>query len=289
MKNAELPMTCQVATFREKGVDDYRQSFDPGCPLLRDVNWSLGELCLGLVSDMCRSLQTRKNGMPTEVAIKTGKTDEVISLAARVASGPKRMQTQKRNLVREEILRSAANLFADRGVRGVSIEEVANGLGYKKSSVYYYFKSKDDLLWDVFRYISEHFVGEAERLSASLTEPLDRLAALIRMHVRFLSKHKEWATVFYRDASELPNDRQSEVHAIIVRYDGFFRLAVQEALDRRLIRPLPVDIVVNIVLGACNWMVNWIGPRHSENVEEIATTYVTLLLDGLVDPQRTDD
>jgi AcrR family transcriptional regulator len=183
--------------------------------------------------------------------------------------------------VREEILRRAAALFADRGVRGVSIDEVANGLGYTKSSVYYYFKSKAELLWAVFGYISGHFVGEAERIAQTVPDPMARLTELVRMHVRFLAEHKEWATVFYRDVSALPRERQTEVRGIIVRYDAFFRQAVQEGVERGLMRALPADIVVNAVLGSCNWLVNWISPKHRDSVDEIADTFVSLFNDGL--------
>jgi AcrR family transcriptional regulator len=183
--------------------------------------------------------------------------------------------------VHEEILRSAAKLFADRGVRGVSIDEVANGLGYTKSSVYYYFKSKGELLWAVFGYISGHFVGEAERIAKTVPDPLARFTELVRMHVRFLAEHKEWATVFYRDVSALPLERQAEVRGIIVRYDAFFRQAVQEGVESGCMQPLPPDIVVNAVLGACNWLVNWISPRHRESVDEITDTYVRLFTGGL--------
>jgi AcrR family transcriptional regulator len=204
-----------------------------------------------------------------------------IARAARTGGGDNDLQTLKRQLVREEILRSAAKLFADRGVRGVSIDEVANGLGYTKSSVYYYFKSKGELLWAVFGYISGHFVGEAERIAQTVPDPINRLTELMRMHVRFLAEHKEWATVFYRDASALPRERQVAVRAIIVRYDAFFRQAVQEGVESGCMRPLPADIVVNAVLGACNWMVNWISSRHRESIDEIADTYVRLFTVGL--------
>ncbi|MCC8954351.1 TetR/AcrR family transcriptional regulator [Bradyrhizobium sp. Pear77] len=219
--------------------------------------------------------------MPRSTAPKRPRAPRGARAAEPVAKGSN-LQTLKRQLVREEILRSAAKLFADHGVHGVSIDEVASGLGYTKSSVYYYFKSKDELLWAVFGYISEHFVGEAERIAQSAPDPVARLTDLVRMHVRFLAEHKEWATVFYRDVSALPQERQAQVRAIIVRYDAFFRQAVQEGGECGRMRPLRPDIVVNAVLGACNWMVTWISQKHRDSIDEIAETYVKLFTGGLV-------
>jgi AcrR family transcriptional regulator len=212
--------------------------------------------------------------------------------AVRPAAAPKEgnsLQSLKRQLVREEILRSAAQLFADRGVHDVSIDEVASGLGYTKSAVYYYFKSKDELLWGVFAYISGHFVGAAERIARSVPDPVARLTGLVRMHVHFLVEHKEWATVFYRDVTALSQERQEQVRAIIIKYDAYFRQAVQDGAARGRMRPLPANLVVNAVLGACNWLVNWISSKHHDKVDEIADTFVTLFNEGLVLRQPSED
>jgi AcrR family transcriptional regulator len=191
------------------------------------------------------------------------------------------LQTLKRQLVREEILRSAATLFAERGVRAVSIDDIASALGYTKSSVYYYFRSKGDLLWSIFGYISEHFMGEAEKIAKSYPDPSERLVELIKMHVRFNAEHREWGTLFYRDVTALPAERQSKVRKNISRYHTIFRQTVQEGVASGEMQSLSPDVVVHAVTGACNWLVNWISLRHNKSVEEIADTFVKLFTAGL--------
>ncbi|APA90578.2 TetR/AcrR family transcriptional regulator (plasmid) [Paraburkholderia sprentiae WSM5005] len=214
--------------------------------------------------------------------VKNTAQEAATETSAPPASKKGNVRSLKRLLVREEIIKSAATLFAERGVRAVALDEVASTLGYTKSSVYYYFESKDELLWAVFNYISGHFVGEAERIAESVPDPVDRLTSLIRMHVRFLAEHREWATVFYRDIQALSEQRQKEVRGIIVKYDAIFRQAVSEGVTNGGMHPLAPDIVANAVLGACNWMVNWISPRHQQNIEKIADTYVSLFMNGIV-------
>jgi TetR/AcrR family transcriptional regulator, cholesterol catabolism regulator len=192
------------------------------------------------------------------------------------------VQTMKRQMVRDEIIRSAAGLFAEHGVKEVSLAKVAGSLGYTKSSVYYYFNNKEDLLWAVFTLISDHFVDSAEKISREYPDPLERLEQLIRMHVNLLITCTEWTTVFYRDVSALSDERQQEVHRISVRYDAVFRQAVLDGTANGQMQPIPAEIAVNAVLGACNWMANWISPRHREQKDEIANTYVQLFLNGVV-------
>lgn len=47
---------------------------------------------------------------------------------------------------RDRILRIATILFASKGIRNTKIEDITNELGVAKGGLYYYFKSKDDLL-----------------------------------------------------------------------------------------------------------------------------------------------
>ncbi len=197
-------------------------------------------------------------------------------------AGEGNLPSLKRQLVREEILAVATRLFAAEGVRSVSIDKVASGLGYTKSSVYYYFASKDDLLWGVFSYISDRFVGEAERIALSTDDPAARLSELVQMHVRFLAAHKDWATIFYRDVSMLPAGRQAEVRSIMVRYDAFFRQAVREGIDKGVFLDMPPDIVAKAILGACNWMANWVSAWHQEHTDSIVDVYVRLFTQGLI-------
>src|SRR3954467_11240421 len=49
---------------------------------------------------------------------------------------------------REELTRTAARLFADRGYHGTSLADLAEALGIQKASLYHHIDSKEDLLWE---------------------------------------------------------------------------------------------------------------------------------------------
>src|SRR6266478_846388 len=72
--------------------------------------------------------------------------------------------SRKQAFVREEILTSATHLFAERGYRAVTIDDIAANLGYTKSVVYYYFKSKNAILWQLFQRTFETFFKSAEAI-----------------------------------------------------------------------------------------------------------------------------
>ena len=75
---------------------------------------------------------------------------------------------------------TAAKLFAERGYRAVTIDDIGASLDYTKSVVYYYFTSKNDILWQIFQRIYDsYFAGVSEILARNLP-PAEAMAAIIR-------------------------------------------------------------------------------------------------------------
>jgi AcrR family transcriptional regulator len=88
-----------------------------------------------------------------------------------------------REAKRKIILQTALAVFADRGFDGITIEAVADVLGYTKPALYYYFKNKNDLLAAL---VLEH-LREAHGTILSITErpasPRERLQELLRFYL----------------------------------------------------------------------------------------------------------
>jgi AcrR family transcriptional regulator len=89
----------------------------------------------------------------------------------------KRREAQKADL-RAGILEAATKLFEEKGYEGFSLRQVAEEIGYTPTTIYLYFKDKDDLLLNV---VYEGFKMFGESLEAgyrSSTDPLERFRAV---------------------------------------------------------------------------------------------------------------
>ena len=91
---------------------------------------------------------------------------------------------RKRGRRIQEILRTAAELFGERGYDGVNLEDVAERLDVTKGSLYYYFASKDELVTAAIETLGKEWTERLERLpEAQDGSAGHRLRALIREHV----------------------------------------------------------------------------------------------------------
>lgn len=78
-----------------------------------------------------------------------------------------------------DILAAAARLFRERGVKSVSIDEIAQGAGIAKGTFYLYFKTKDDLLAKLAELVVEHMVQAAETAGRADSRAIDRFCAAV--------------------------------------------------------------------------------------------------------------
>lgn len=86
---------------------------------------------------------------------------------------------------RRAILNAAVQLFMKQGYRDFSLRQVARATGYTPTTVYLYFKDKDDLLFHVAMEGFKHFCRELEEAYVSGATPVERLVAIGRAYVRF--------------------------------------------------------------------------------------------------------
>ncbi|MEW6668776.1 MAG: TetR/AcrR family transcriptional regulator [Thermodesulfobacteriota bacterium] len=103
------------------------------------------------------------------------------------------MNDLKKSDVKETIIRVSTKLFLANGFRGTSVKEITEAAGIGRGTLYWYFKSKDEILECIFREFERKFVD-------GLMETVGRSEG------NFVTKYKafhKYATEFARDNRDL--------------------------------------------------------------------------------------
>jgi AcrR family transcriptional regulator len=120
---------------------------------------------------------------------------------------------------REQILRAAAQLFAERGSRAVGVDDVGAAVGVTGPAIYRHFASKDAMLAEMLLRISETLLaGGAQRVAHVGDDPATQLRALIAFHVDFALDNPALITVQDRDLGSLPERDAAQVRRLQRRY-----------------------------------------------------------------------
>jgi len=186
---------------------------------------------------------------------------------------------QKVSARREELTRTAARLFADRGYHGTSLADLAEALGIQKASLYHHIDSKEDLLWEVAQGGAQAFHGALDAIPDG-APATDRIRLALRAHLRVVGEQLDAATVFTREWRSLEGERRERFLAERRRYEERIRDLFREGAERGELRAdLDVPTAALLLLSAANWAYTWLRP--GADTDELADRLFGVLLDGM--------
>jgi AcrR family transcriptional regulator len=137
---------------------------------------------------------------------------------------------------REQILSTAAELFAERGFHGVSVADLGAACGISGPALYRHFPSKDAMLAEMLVSISEELLEVGRERVREAEDPREALHALVGWHIEFALSNKALIVVQDRDWASLPEDARERVRETQRRY---VELWVDQL--RAVHRDLPAD------------------------------------------------
>jgi AcrR family transcriptional regulator len=119
---------------------------------------------------------------------------------------------------REQILATAAELFAARGFHGVSVADLGAACGISGPALYKHFASKDAVLAEMLVSISEELLSVGRERVAAATDAAGALAGLVDWHVDFALRHRPLIVVQDRDWQSLPPTAREQVRSLQREY-----------------------------------------------------------------------
>lgn len=181
----------------------------------------------------------------------------------------------------EEVLQSAANIFFTKGFHATSIEDVARDVGILKGSLYYYIKSKDDLLFRLLMAgIEDGDAFIAQQIDVQ-GDPLEQLERAIRAQIDYIIQHRVPFGLFLHEFDSLPGKRQHKLISVMARYNSRFVELVRRGQGQGQIVEGQPWIIVNGILGMCNWLYRWYDPDQGGDAEQIKNVFVRMVFAGI--------
>ena len=187
---------------------------------------------------------------------------------------------QRRKL---DILKVAARLFAERGYERTTLDMVADELGLSKPSLYYYVKSKEEILADIFQEIFQRILESAQRDTSSDLVPQERLRRLIIAYVTHACVFPEGRILFLYE-SYLLSICNPELLALRDRYQQQIEDAISEGMQQGIFRVSDARLAMLAIVGALHAIPLWYLPDGPLSPLEIGEYYARLLIGGLVTP-----
>jgi AcrR family transcriptional regulator len=184
----------------------------------------------------------------------------------------------------QHILQHAARIFAESGFEGTSIRDLSRSTGVSLSGLYYYFESKQKLLYLIQQNTFTLILNRLNERLKGVTDPQTRLRVMVQNHIEyFLSHTNEMKVVSHEDeALELPF--REEIDAIKRRYYALGREIFEGVAGEGVVPGLNKRVAVLSLFGMTNWIYKWHNPKIDPDATGLTDAILGIFLRGVLAP-----
>ena len=180
------------------------------------------------------------------------------------------------------VLKTSAAVFADKGYHSTSMRDISRATKMSLSGLYYYFKSKEELLFLIQDYCFSTVIGDCRRLLEGVDDPVGRLKLLIENHLNYFVNNMNEMKVLSHEGNSITGDLFRKVNSKKRQYVDLVIDLLGEIASERRVERVDVRVAAFSLFGMMNWSYNWYSPRTDLDVAELSDQMTRLFLTGFI-------
>ena len=182
----------------------------------------------------------------------------------------------------QHILHHSANMFAEVGYERASIRDLSRATGISLSGLYYYFQSKQKLLYLIQLKAFTDILQTLEDRLAGVSNSEERLRIFIQNHLEYFLSHPAEMKVLSHEEDALEKPYRGEITAIKRRYYNLAREIFGDLHGERSSAALNPRVAVLSLYGMMNWIYKWHKPKVDPGARQLTDTIATIFLYGVL-------
>jgi AcrR family transcriptional regulator len=188
---------------------------------------------------------------------------------------------------RLEAIKAAAAVFAEKGFHGASTRDIAERMGIKQGSLYYYFRSKEEALGEVCLFGIEDYVHRMERIAKS-DQPFEaKLMATLTSHLSSYREKNEALKVYNDERLYLPEQKRILLKQLGSGYRQLLEGIFEEGIRQGVIRDsIDCHFAAQAVIGICNAWGDIIVRDPELDIFDVIQKCTDLLLNGFSERRK---
>lgn len=191
------------------------------------------------------------------------------------------------NTRRDELLRLAAAMFAERGLRATTVRDIADSAGILSGSLYHHFSSKEEMVDEVLRGFLDWLFDRYQQIVATEPNPLERLKGLFMASFEAIATRHAEVVIYQDEAKRLSaQPRFAYVEERNRQQRKMWVDVLTEGIEQGLFRPdVDVDLVYRFIRDTTWVSVRWYQPGGPLTAEQVGQQYLSIVLGGITTTQ----
>jgi len=183
----------------------------------------------------------------------------------------------------QEILSAAAKVFRDKGYQRATIQDVAEEVGLLKGSIYYYIKSKEELLFKIGITPLKAITDALREIVSQEISPEEKLRAAIKTRLRAFDQYYPDIFVFLHERfDELPEKERAFLKKGQKEDETLWIKILKEGIEKGTFRKgADVKMIAKAISGTCHWMYKWYKKDGRLTTDQIAEVFFDFVTNGI--------
>ena len=183
----------------------------------------------------------------------------------------------------QQILSAAVEVIAENGFANSRVSVIAARAGVADGTIYLYFKSKDQILMAALDEAFRSFLDKARVETASVSDPLLKLGAVIDLHLRAMSHNRALAVVLQTELRQSAKFLAEFSQRQLRSYLQFLKDIISEGQSAGVFRDdIPANLAVSCLFGALDDVVTaWVLNEKGYDLLKVGSAIRDLFLNGV--------
>ena len=193
----------------------------------------------------------------------------------------------------QQILEHSARIFAEKGFDGTSIREISRATGMSLAGLYYYFRTKEELLCLIQERCLVTLLENGRKIQESGRTPRQKIALFVHNHLGFFLHNMNEMKVMSREDTALTADYEKRILDLKRRYLKALVDLVDELQRQEKTRNPNARVAALALFGMMNWIYTWYNPKRDPSLRSLIQQMLRIFFFGVlnddVDEQGVED
>jgi AcrR family transcriptional regulator len=180
------------------------------------------------------------------------------------------------------LIQKATDLFYEYGYTRAPIRKITEDLELQNTIIYYYFQSKDELLFAIIDAIADELIDNLEDIVEKVDDPLERLRQMLFNQILLIKTKKKEVKILVEDTDKLPRDLLGKILKKHRKIYDLYSYQLRRLQRAKRIKEIEFPVINFAIFGMINWSYQWFRKNGALSLEDVAGKIIQILFHGIL-------